>query len=174
MKTIVTLFTIILLVSVSNHLLACTCIGQRTVKEELKHADAVFVGTVLSKKIIELTDSTLERKSLIIRAIARYDLLVHDIYKGKIKNDTLTIFTGLGVGDCGVLFENGEKYIIYGMIDTYFGQMNNNFKFPKSKNSFWTHICLRTTKYHQDEISEIEKIKKKRKRKTKKTSNFGN
>ncbi len=98
--------------------------------------------------------------------IARYDLLVQDIYKGKITNDTLTIYTGLGGGDCGIRFEIGKKYIVYGEKETYFGQVNNNFNFPKAKNTIWTYNCMRTTFYFHDEITEIEKFAKKQTRKT--------
>ena len=176
MKTTVTILTLLLLTSISERLFACSCIGQRTVQEEVKHSDAVVVGTVLSKQLITLTDSTILKmfpNDTTIRnspmskmTIARYDLLVQDIYKGKITNDTLTIYTGLGGGDCGIRFEIGKKYIVYGENETYFGQVNNDFNFPKAKNTFWTYNCLRTTSYFQDEIIEIEKFAKKQKRKT--------
>lgn len=171
MKTTVTILTLLLLTSISGRLLACSCIGQRTVQEELKHADALIVGTILSKQIVTLTDSTIlkmfpndttmRNSPMSKMTIARYNLLVQDIYKGKISNDTLTIYTGLGGGDCGIRFEVGKKYIVYGENETYFGQVNNDFKFPKAKNTFWTYTCLRTTSYYQDEITEIEKFAKK-------------
>ncbi len=176
MRKTVTILTFLLLTSISGRLLACTCIGQRTVKEEVKHSNAVVVGTILSKQLIVLTDSTmlkmflndtLNRNLPIYKmTIARYDILVHDIYKGKFTTDTLTIHTGLGGGDCGVDFEIGKKYIVYGENETYFGQENKDFKFPKAKNTFWTYICLRTTEYNQGEIIEIKKFAKKKKRKT--------
>lgn len=176
MRTIITIFTLLLFTSFSGRLSACSCIGQRTVEEEVKHADAVVVGTVLSKQLVTLTDSTilkmfpndtiLRNSPLSKKTIARYDLLVQDIYKGKITQDTLTIFTGLGGGDCGIRFETGKKYIVYCENETYFGQVNNDFKFPKANNTFWTYNCLRTTSYFQDEITEIEKFAKKQKRQT--------
>ena len=176
MRTTVTILTLLLLTSISGRLLACSCIGQRTVQEEVKHADAVLVGTILNKTIITLNDSsilkmfpndtTMRNSPMSKKTIARYDFLVEDSYKGKITKDTMTIFTGLGVGDCGIRFEVGKKYIIYGENETYFGQVNNDFKFPKAKNTFWTYSCLRTTSYFQDEITEIEKFAKKQKRKT--------
>lgn len=176
MKKVVPVLTFLLLSCISSELFACSCIGQRTVQEEFKHADAVVVGTILSKQIVTLTDSTIFKmfpndttiqKSTILKiTFARYDLLVQNVYKGKITNDTLTIYTGLGGGDCGVRFEIGKKYIVYGENETYFGQVNNDFKFPKAKNTFWTYICLRTTLYHHDEITEIEKFAKKQKSKT--------
>jgi TonB family protein len=172
MRTTVTILTLLLFTSFSGRLSACSCIGQRTVEEEVKHADAVIVGTILNKQIVTLTDSvilkmfpndtTMRNSPMSKMTIARYDLLVHDIYKGKITNDTLTIYTGLGGGDCGIRFEIGKKYIVYGENETYFGQVNNDFKFPKAKNTFWTYNCLRTTTYYQDEITEIEKYVKRK------------
>ena len=176
MRTTVTILTLLLFTSFSGRLSACSCIGERAVEEEVKHADAIVVGTVLSKQLVTLTDSTIlkmfpsdttmRNSPMSKMTIARYDLLVQDIYKGKITKDTLTIFTGLGGGDCGIRFEIGKKYIVYGENETYFGQVNNDFKFPKAINTFWTYNCLRTTSYFQDEITEIEKFATKQKRKT--------
>ncbi|MCX7929080.1 MAG: hypothetical protein N2558_05390, partial [Patescibacteria group bacterium] len=167
------ILTTILLTTVSDSLFACSCIGQRTVEEEVKHSDAVLVGTILSKQLVTLTDSTILKmfpNDTIMRnspmskmTIARYDFVVTDVYKGKITSDTLTICTGLGGCDCGIRFEVGKKYIVYGENETYFGQLNNDFKFPKTKNTFWTYSCLRTMAYYQDEITEIEKYSKRQK-----------
>jgi hypothetical protein len=175
MHQLLFILTTILLISVSDSLLACSCIGKRTVKEEVKHSDAVVIGTILSNELVTLTDSsflkmfpndsTMRNSPMAKMTIARYDLFVTDIYKGKITNDTLTIYTGLGGGDCGIGFEIGKKYIIYGEKETYFGQVNNHFNFPKAKNTFWTYNCLRTTSIRQDEIMEIQKFATKKKRK---------
>lgn len=172
MKTKVTILTILILTVVTDNIFACSCIGQRTVKEEVKHADAVLVGTIVSKDLVTLSDSTLlqlfqndttfKNKSFANMTIAKYGLFVHDIYKGKISKDTITIYTGIGGGDCGIRFKIGEKYIVYGENNTYFGQVNNAFKFPREKNAYWTYNCLRTMPYFQDEIKEIEKYAKKR------------
>ncbi|WP_448529768.1 hypothetical protein [Raineya sp.] len=173
MRQLLFILTTILLTSLSDSLFACSCIGQRTVEEEVKHSDAVLVGTILSKQLVTLTDSTIlkmfpndttmRNSPMSKMTIARYDFVVTDIYKGKITSDTLTIYTGLGGGDCGIRFEVGKKYIVYGENETYFGQVNNDFKFPKTKNTFWTYSCLRTMAYYQDEITEIEKYAKRQK-----------
>jgi hypothetical protein len=172
MRQLIFILTTILLTSVSDNLFACSCIGQRTVEEEVKHSDAVLVGTILSKQLVTLTDSTIlkmfpndttmRNSPMSKMTIARYDFVVVDIYKGKITSDTLTIYTGMGGGDCGIRFEIGKKYIVYGENESYFGQVNNDFKFPKTKNTFWTYNCLRTMAYYQDEITEIEKYAKRR------------
>lgn len=172
MKTTVTILTILILTGVSDKLLACSCVGQRTVQEEVKHADAVLVGTIVSKDLITLTDSallqlfqndtTFKNNRFANMTIAKYGLFVHDIYKGKISKDTIVIYTGIGGGDCGIRFKISEKYIVYGENNTYFGQVNNDFKFPREKNAYWTYSCLRTMSYYQDEITEIEKFAKRK------------
>ena len=160
--------------SFSENLSACSCIGQRTVKEEIKHSDAVIVGIILSGELVTITDSTffkmfsndssLKNSPMSNITIAKYELLVQDLFKGKISKDTVIIYTGLGGGDCGFRFEIGNKYIVYGESETYYGQVNNNFEFPKEKNTYWTYICLRTTSYFQEEIDEIEKFAKRKQR----------
>jgi TonB family protein len=167
MKTITYILTILIFTGASDKIFACSCSGQRTVQEEVKHADAVLVGTMVSKELVTLSDSTLlqlfqndttiKNKSFANMTIAKYGLFVQDIYKGKISRDTVTIYTGIGGGDCGIRFKIGEKYIVYGENNTYFGQVNNDFKFPREKNAFWTYSCLRTMSYYQEEITEIEK-----------------
>ena len=168
--------------SFSENLSACSCIGQRTVKEEIKHSNAVIVGIILSKELVTITDSTffkmfsndssLRNSPMANMTIAKYELLVQDLYKGKISKDTVIIYTGLGGGDCGFRFEIGNKYIVYGESETYFGQVNNDFKFPKQKNTYWTYICLRTTPYLQEEIEEIEKFAKRKQRTSESTVIF--
>ncbi len=153
---------------------ACSCIGGRTVREEIKHADAVLTGTIVAKQIIPIldpafsgaspTDTTTLQPTQVKFAIARYDLLVSDVYKGNILTDTVGLYTGLGGGDCGVRFKVGERYIVYGEKETYMGPFLEDFPLPASKNAFWTHICLRTTSYDQAEIDEIRKWAKPKRR----------
>ena len=90
-------------------------------------------------------------------SIAQYDLLVENIYKGEITNDTVSIFTGITGAACGVRFEIGKKYIVYGKRETYFGELFGKFEYPKGENIFWTHTCMRTNLFRQEEINEIEK-----------------
>ena len=155
------MLTIFILTSMSGQLLACNCLREYTVQEEVKYADAVLFGTVTSKELTMQTDSAIIR-SMTMRGspmptVAKYSLLVEYIYKGKITNDTITIFTGLGGSDCGVRFEIGKRYIVYGKNETYFGKLFGEFQFPKGVNIFWTHTCMRTNIFRQEEIDEIEK-----------------
>lgn len=75
---------------------ACKC-RQLSFSEELAQSDQVFTGTVINK-------TTNDR--------VYYLFKVTKSYKGN-ASDTLTIQTGLGGGDCGVQFEQGQAYLVY-------------------------------------------------------------
>lgn len=171
MKKLTIILTLGFLI-ISSGLHACSCIGQRTVKEEIKYSDAVLTGRIISKNLIKLVDSTAIKMSgndsLNLKRypfetiVAKYKFTVTTIYKGKINTDTIEIYTGLGGGDCGILFEIGQEYIVYGREETYFGQTKNDWPFPQGKNIYWTDICSRTTVKNSEEITEIEKYRKKK------------
>ena len=143
---------------------ACTCLPKRPVKTEMKNVDAVIVGTILSKSIVTVidstvfksfpNDSTMQKSPMYTINIARYNLVVERIYKGNISKDTLTIYSGVGRGSCGINFDIGKKYIIYGMKEWNL----EDFQFPNGINIFWTGLCSRTTSYFKTEITEIEKF----------------
>jgi len=76
---------------------ACEC-RNLTLSEEVAQADQVFIGIVLKKETIEYR--------------VYYTFSISKIFKGH-KNDTLTIKTGIGGPDCGMIFEVGETYLVY-------------------------------------------------------------
>jgi hypothetical protein len=111
---------------------ACSCIGMGTVKQELKRSDMAFKGTVLSKEIISIEDTSVA-PAFTIR-MAQYRFVILSVYKGSLKHDTLTVTTGLGGGDCGFYFEEGKQYIVYASAESRAGY-----------NTMRTSICRRTT-----------------------------
>lgn len=151
----------------SSSLLACSCNEKRTVIEEITHSDAVFVGIPLSKKMLTFKDpfyaddTASYTESWSTFSLMQYDFLVQDIYKGIITKDTISIFTGISGADCGIVFEVGLKYIVYGEIESYSFQRSDDFPFKKTENTYWTYNCLRTMAFDQNEIYEIEKFKSK-------------
>lgn len=167
--TIILTFIFLLL---NSGAFACSCIGKRTVKEEIKHSDVVVVGKIITKELVTLydasyttlfgSDSTIKKGSPYEIVVAKYKLLLTSRYKGKITADTISIYTGLGGGDCGVRFEIGKEYIVYGEDESYFGKINNNWSFPQGRNIFWTNICSRTAIENKEEIYEIEKFRNKK------------
>jgi hypothetical protein len=68
------------------------------VSEEVAQANQIFIGKVLKKEIREY-------KTYYLFSISK-------IFKGY-RNDTLTIETGLGGPDCGMIFEVGKTYLVY-------------------------------------------------------------
>lgn len=157
-----------------SELLACSCVGQDSVKEAVKKSDAVVVGTIISQEFMlygDISEDTVMRmleKELYphITPIMQYSLVCKTVYKGKITRDTIAIFTGIGNGDCGVRFTVGETYIIYGQKEPYFA--TDAIPLPKGENILWTHRCSRTRVFQQEEISDIEKYVKKQYKKNQK------
>ncbi len=151
----------------SNRIYACKCAGESPVKEEIRFAETIVVGTVISKELVKLPDSTLMKTykddSLQFDTfpfnlvVSKYGLSVETTYKGEGSSKIIYVFTGMGHGDCGFNFKIGEKYIIYGMKETYIGQMNNEIEFPMGDDIIWTSICRRTTIYSSEEIDEINR-----------------
>jgi hypothetical protein len=68
-----------------------------TFSEEVFQADQIFIGTVQKK-------TTAGR--------AYYLFSISQMFKGD-KADTLTIITGFGGPDCGMMFEVGKTYLVY-------------------------------------------------------------
>lgn len=151
-----------------SELIACSCQGESTVKGAITSSDFVIVGEIISKVFVDIPDSLLIRQNLMdtlahkyypyVFRISKYKIKIERVYKGATVSDTLDIYTGNGGGDCGYRFKIGERYIVYGNKETYFGFLNNNYDYPKGLNCMWTNICMRTSNYYQLEIDEIEKI----------------
>lgn len=166
MKTITYILTILILLLFNQKLEACSCVGERPVKEAIERVDAVFTGTIIEKEEIRIYD-TLSHDQRVYRVEMKYKIAVETVYKGQSLSDTSLIFTGRGGGDCGYNFQIGQKYIVYaGHIETderYSGQV-----FIDKKSAFRTTICTRTRKYQTEEIKEIEKHTKQNKLRRKK------
>lgn len=147
---------------------ACNCQGESTVKGAIKSSDFVIVGEIISRDFIDIPDSVMIRQNFndslahknypYVHRISKYKIQIEKIYKGISVKDTMEIYTGNSGGDCGYRFNIGEKYIVYGNKETYFGMVNNDYDYPKGENCIWTNICMRTTYYYESEINEIEKI----------------
>jgi hypothetical protein len=90
-----TLIIIATLWTLASH--ACDC-RNLTFSEEVAQADQIFIGRALKKETSDYR--------------AYYLFYISKIFKGH-KNDTLTIETGLGGPDCGMIFEVGKTYLVY-------------------------------------------------------------
>jgi hypothetical protein len=113
----------ILLILIPAISFCCSCVEplpgtseENQVLQELKDADAVFLGTVLS-----IWPTPMFNK--------RVTILVHKSWKG-IDSEKVVVGTGLGGGDCGYRFNRGEQYLVYAYLD---------------EGKLYTSICSRTT-----------------------------
>lgn len=91
-----------------------------------------------------------------ISPIYRYKVVIETLYKGRLKDDTVFVYSG-GVGYCGFPFNSGDKYVIYG------GRPKLRFwpgSFDKKDitgNAIHTSVCCRTMGFDTKEVEEIEK-----------------
>lgn len=104
-----------LLTFLTNSAYGCQCEKPPSASEALKAADAVFVGIVVSGKMIE-------------GDMRQYTFIVNDTLKGELK-DKATVLTGRGLGECGFDFNIGRAYLVYANLHG---------------NVLYTDICTRT------------------------------
>lgn len=142
----------------THYSFACSCIGKSSIRKEMEHKDVVFVGKVISREIYQQTDTLLtEDSNRLSFKKAKYRILVTERLKGEIKTDTLTVFTGLGNGDCGVNFKLGENYIIYS------GYENEHFNSGQKVDKFLaTDLCTLTQLFTKKEFLRAKKCAKRK------------
>lgn len=128
----------ILLLSITSPLFACTCDGTSTVKGSLEGSDLVIIGKVISGEEFRALDSTIGGNRYYSYPKMRYRVAIKEKFKGNCASDTITIITGLGGGDCGYQFGVGYEYLIYGY-KQFQDKLTN-----QPVNVFETNICTRT------------------------------
>jgi hypothetical protein len=131
---------------------ACTCIGQENVKQARKRADVVVLGKVIrgERLVITIADDT-----LLTSVVMRYAIIVERSFKGRIRGDTMIVYTGSGDGDCGYEFEAGQRYLIYGDRDPHYSLKRTASTSLYGKNIIWTDICTRTRPYDESEVKAL-------------------
>jgi hypothetical protein len=132
---------------------ACSCIGEKTVKEEISKSDIVFSGKIISKNIFTVNDDNLPL-GLVLKK-AEYIILITKIYKGQAASDTLRLITGVGSGDCGYEFVIGSEYIIYSVHSNKYFESGN-----KVDTFLYTDICTRTRRIDKNELRKIKRCLK--------------
>jgi len=126
-------------------------------------SDFVAVGTVKAKPLITATTALKEAKYVAVLNTVdtlsfwkqyRYTVEIEEVFKGKLYQKTVEIFTGLGGGDCGVKFLVGKQYTIYAK-----SQRTRNFNGKQLKVSpfLTTDICTRTIEANETKLTELRK-----------------
>lgn len=155
MKTIFlhTLLTFLLVILGSNKIYPCSCIGENSVKQEIKGSDAVLSGVVVNVDTIKIYFQ--EGNANFFRL--KVDIQVISIFKGRLNSDIISVYSGIGDGDCGYSFQLGKEYLIYADFKT------RHFNFSNSvQKLLYTDICKRTCALNNDELKEISRYRKPR------------
>jgi hypothetical protein len=84
---------------------ACSCGSSGPPCQSLFQVDAVFAGTVKTISEIERTSDSPYRHRSVVFAIDR-------AFRG-VQGTTAEVVTGMGGGDCGYDFKQGERYLVY-------------------------------------------------------------
>jgi hypothetical protein len=164
MKKIFLILTIIITCVIKT--IASECPDKDSIEKAVKNSDLVIKGFVISSQIVDSIDSLSviipENDSVYTFPLfswnyIQYKILVLEVYKGKVKGDTIIIMTGTGDQDWGFLFEIGKNYIIYAI-----SERNYRKKWEKEGpcifvGDYYTDICSRTTLFNDKERSEILK-----------------
>ncbi len=149
----------LLLLFAYENTIACSCVGEMSVRKALKKSEVVFIGKVISKEKITIKQKLIGTESYINHYYYKVELIIDQLYKGKIKTSTIEIITGVGGGDCGYVFEINEKYVVYAIKKNRYYNDGD-----KTKKFLYTDICQRTTTKVAEEKTKIQKYRKLRKR----------
>ena len=169
MNGILKIIAVLIIGLVNLELAACSCRGESTVYGAVKKSDIVVSGQIISIEKEWFLDATTTKNNPKVDSLnyqlngyhlSKVQILVSELYKGKIVNDTIVIYTGIGGGDCGYRFKKGMRYIVYGTAESYFGTYFKNRSFPMGQDIYWTNICTRTQQYSSLEIEALERMKK--------------
>lgn len=127
MRTLFAMFGVLFALSFASQTVnACSCGSPDAPCISLGSAQAVFVGTVLSKRVDEQVRPT-DRGNVNQNPIG-FRFAVEQSYRGGAGTE-IEIFTGRGGGDCGYDFKIGQRYLVYAYVDS---------------DKLTTHICTRT------------------------------
>src|SRR5215510_11917759 len=108
---------------------ACSCReGVIPPCEEYWRAEAVFAGKVIKKSTFYAEEGEGNSRYRFQQVLVRFS--VEQAFKG-ISGEEVEIATGMGGGDCGYHFKDGERYIVYA------------FRSGNDKSHLYTGICNR-------------------------------
>lgn len=156
---------------------ACICEDPGSVAQAYRDTEIIVHGRVLQKSLVTYESSMDEKRVASIRNnfmgddsklkllkaeyIIKVDVEVLKVFKGKISEATITIFTTKTGASCGYTgFEECEDFIIYASSRSHaFWIFDNQYGLEKN-NTFWTNNCTRTAEYDVSEAKELNNILK--------------
>lgn len=146
---------ILILFSFFSEAYSCGCVGGiPDLKTSLKSSKSIFAGKILSKKAV-IVDTLLSLTHYLYNY--EYIVEVQQKIKGCSLPKTIKVYSGMGNGDCGYLFEIGKSYVIHAdreKLETYDGKI--------SEKVYSTHICKRPQGYNTEEYEALCAIMRKK------------
>lgn len=142
-------------------LFCCSCIGNEPIKASIKKSHSIFIGTIVDSTLIEIEEKLEGTNSNISHYFVKYSVAIKSLFKGKVYSDTISLYSGIGGGDCGYPFNLGSDYIIYADYKKTLPFQNNK----PNKRFFYTDICKRTCKVNENELKKISIYKKSKENK---------
>ncbi|NEU31742.1 hypothetical protein GN156_13305 [bacterium LRH843] len=106
------LISILIVTSFPSMTSACSCV-ESSVEEQFDRSTAVFSGKVID--IREKKSKGRASKSVLFEVI--------ETWKG-VQQSQIIITTGLGGGDCGIDFKEGEEYLVFASESTMYGTIS--------------------------------------------------
>lgn len=101
---------------------ACSCaFGGGPPCQEFWRVDAVFSGKVLSRSSFSVEEKLGDSKYRREQVLARFSL--GESYRGNVAGPEVEVVTGMGGGDCGYHFKEGERYLVYASRDARTGTL---------------------------------------------------
>ena len=162
---------------------ACECSEFVSIEDEFHGTEFIIHGQVIKIRnvsLVETLNPTLidsvrgsfddeQNRAALLQAkiIEEVELEVCYIYKGKIEEEHITIYTYRSGASCGYIhFEEDKEFIVYAS-DNYsgfwFGQLDGIKGKKRKENTYWTNQCTRTDEFSIGENSALEKLIEKEK-----------
>lgn len=162
-------FCTIIVLSATNSAKAVPCSCQDiTIAEAVKYANIVFKGRVISKtttsnlapySVTVQGDTSNSFASIQLNApVSIVRIKMDKKYKGKSQSDTITVITASRGAACGVGFQVGETYIVFGNTNDFLKGKNLK-RFATDDKTYFAHLCSRTSQYSESEEREIQATK---------------
>jgi len=137
MEVVMKFLRLLILISIATGLLAfpisdvnaCSCREDPIPPcEEYWRAEAVFAGKAIKQSTFYVEEGEGNSKYRFQQVLVRFS--VEQAFKG-ISGEEVDIETGMGGGDCGYHFKDGERYVVYA------------FRSGRDKSHLYTGICNR-------------------------------
>ncbi|MEO0896212.1 MAG: hypothetical protein AAFY71_07440 [Bacteroidota bacterium] len=149
---------------------ACSCIDNISLKDVLATSELIVIGEILSKERVQVLDSAFydpntgfdpSQAHLYTLFLTHYQVEVKEVLFGKISSTILSIYTGVGGGDCGLQLKRGTNTVLYLNPKSYMWNRSDHVTFPAGPEVYWTNICKHLMVIEELNIKWLRKYQRK-------------